>query len=378
MNDTERTLTVSPIRSFTTRAAQHHPSTRTLRISDHDGADEESPKADNAATHTITESIAKLEDLVKQITELAQDPKPIKTRRRPSESIAARGWQYLKDQGWSADDQQPDDTRMARKVMFDIGRNVARQDDGHDHSPSKASATLPEISLVTATEAKPSPRASGHPDAKAHVQKAWLKNDPIPPPRRAAPLKSADPGPSDEPAWSPPSSLEEPKPDTHFPFTQMFGVRQNSTSFHYRRSETSDSHTVNLKKVNHVDLWNKPESFDVHSSCAHASVARDWPPGRKRFAAAVACLNSACIGLLIGIYAGEVPAIQYVIADFNHYAILGNVFLYSGLAVSTLLLWPLPLLHGRKIYTVAGLALAFGLQIPQGVVVLQYRQPDEV
>jgi hypothetical protein len=378
MNDIECTLTVSPIRSFTTRAAQHHPSTRTLRISDHDGANEESPKGDTAATHTITKSIAKLEELVKQITELAEEPQPIKTKRRPSESIAARGWQYLKDQGWSANDQQPDDTRAARRVMFDVGRNAARQDDGHEHSPSKAPATLPEISLVNATEEQPLPRASGHPDAKAHVQKAWLKNNPIPPPRRAAPLEPTDPCPADELSRPDLSPSEEPKPGTHFPFTQMFGVRQNSTSFHYRRSETSDGHTVNLKKVNHVDLWNKPASFDVHSSCAHASVARDWPLGRKRFAATVACLNSACIGLIIGIYAGEVPAIQYVIADFNHYAILGNVFLYSGLAVSTLLLWPLPLLHGRKIYTVAGLALAFGLQIPQGIVVLEYRQPDEV
>ena len=90
------------------------------------------------------------------------------------------------------------------------------------------------------------------------------------------------------------------------------------------------------------------------------------------------CINTACLSLLIGIYSGEVPAIQYVIADFHHYAILGNVFLYCGLAISTLLLWPLPLLHGRKAYNVAGLAMALGLQIPQGVAVIQYRMPDEI
>lgn len=73
-----------------------------------------------------------------------------------------------------------------------------------------------------------------------------------------------------------------------------------------------------------------------------------------------------------------VPKIQYVIADFHHFAILGNVFFYCGLAVSTLLLWPLPLLHGRKVYTVAGLALALCLQIPQGLAVTHNRMPDDL
>jgi hypothetical protein len=108
-------------------------------------------------------------------------------------------------------------------------------------------------------------------------------------------------------------------------------------------------------------------------------VARDWPTSRKRFTAAIVCTNTICLGLLIGIYAGEVPAIQYVIADFgHHYAILGNVGLYCGLAVSTLLFWPLPLLHGRKTYTLVGLVLTIGLQIPQGVAVLDFRMPGNM
>ena len=81
--------------------------------------------------------------------------------------------------------------------------------------------------------------------------------------------------------------------------------------------------------------------------------------------------------MLIGIYAGEVPAIQYRIADFGHYAILGNVVLYCGLAISTLIFWPLPLLHGRKPYTLMGLALTFGLQIPQGISVADFRMPAD-
>lgn len=172
--------------------------------------------------------------------------------------------------------------------------------------------------------------------------------------------------------------LDTPRAGHERHFTQMFGVRHNSSVFRYDRSQTSDSHMINLKRVNHVDLWNKPDTFDVHASCDHATIARNWPDSRKRFVAAVVCINTSCLGLVTGIYSGEVPAIQYVIADFHHYAILGNVFLYCGLALSNFFLWPLPLLHGRKVYTVAGLTITLGLQIPQGLVVSQYRMPDDV
>lgn len=81
------------------------------------------------------------------------------------------------------------------------------------------------------------------------------------------------------------------------------------------------------------------------------------------------------IGILIGIYAGMVPSIQYYIADQNHTAILGNVFFYIGLAIPTFVAWPLPLLHGRKPYILASLSLAMPLLFPQGVMVQQQRSP---
>lgn len=58
-------------------------------------------------------------------------------------------------------------------------------------------------------------------------------------------------------------------------------------------------------------------------------------------------MSPALIGILVGIYAGEVPSIQYYIADFYHYAILGNVFSIT-LAVTTFLFWPLPLASWQK------------------------------
>jgi MFS family permease len=52
--------------------------------------------------------------------------------------------------------------------------------------------------------------------------------------------------------------------------------------------------------------------------------------------------------------------------------------LYFGLAVSTFIVWPLPLLHGRKPYLLAALALALPLQFPQALIVSQRRSPKDV
>jgi MFS family permease len=89
----------------------------------------------------------------------------------------------------------------------------------------------------------------------------------------------------------------------------------------------------------------------------------------------VTCINTALMGLIIGIYAGEVPAIQYAIVDENHYTILGNVVFFLGLAITTFLAWPLPLLHGRKPYTLAAFALILPLQFPQALAVGRTRSP---
>jgi hypothetical protein len=52
--------------------------------------------------------------------------------------------------------------------------------------------------------------------------------------------------------------------------------------------------------------------------------------------------------------------------------------LYIGIAISTLLFWPLPLLHGRKTYTLAAFAIMLPLQFPQAIAVSGYRQPYSV
>ena len=132
----------------------------------------------------------------------------------------------------------------------------------------------------------------------------------------------------------------------------------------------------NLRKMHHFSIRGPPGGFSLRHAHRRAPIARDWSNPRKRFVATVTCLNTALLGIIIGIYAGEVPAIQYAIADEHHYTILGNVVFFLGLAIPTLFFWPLPLLHGRKPYTLAALAVLMPLQFPQALVVGAFRSPN--
>jgi MFS family permease len=116
-------------------------------------------------------------------------------------------------------------------------------------------------------------------------------------------------------------------------------------------------------------------TFSLRRHYRRQPIARNWSTGKKRLTATIACINTALLGIIIGVYAGEVPRIQYFLADEHHIVILGNVVLYSGLAISTFFAWTLPLLHGRKPYVLAALAIALPLQFPQAIVVTSTRSP---
>ncbi|UKZ75220.1 hypothetical protein TrVFT333_002895 [Trichoderma virens FT-333] len=96
---------------------------------------------------------------------------------------------------------------------------------------------------------------------------------------------------------------------------------------------------------------------------------RSHSPIRKRFVATVACISTALIGIILGIYAGLVPSIQYYIIDQSHATVHGNTGCFLGLAIPTFFLWPLPLLHGRKPYIMTSLVLAMPLLFPQALAV---------
>ncbi|KAH6891352.1 hypothetical protein B0T10DRAFT_310067 [Thelonectria olida] len=125
---------------------------------------------------------------------------------------------------------------------------------------------------------------------------------------------------------------------------------------------------ISLRRRSHVSLRNV-QGFSLPKSHKRQPIARDWSPARKKFVAAVACLSTALIGMLLGIYTGLVPSIQYYIVDQSHFAVHGNTGCFLGLALPTFFLWPLPLLHGRKPYIMGSLTLAMPLMFPQAIAV---------
>ncbi|RDA93572.1 hypothetical protein CP533_6141 [Ophiocordyceps camponoti-saundersi (nom. inval.)] len=131
-------------------------------------------------------------------------------------------------------------------------------------------------------------------------------------------------------------------------------------------------HGVSLRRRSHVSLRGAA-GFNLAKSRKRQPTARDWSPIRKRFVAAVVCISTALVGVILGIYAGLVPSIQYYIIDQSHATVHGNTGCFLGLATPTLFLWPLPLLHGRKPYILSSLVLAMPLLFPQALAVNSQR-----
>ena len=161
--------------------------------------------------------------------------------------------------------------------------------------------------------------------------------------------------------------------------------RSRSRNRRYRSSSLSRTDTSFDEEHLPVESYGKELSvreqahhhtFSLHRHHRRQPIARNWSTGKKRLTAVIACINTGLLGIIIGIYAGEVPRIQYFLADESHIVIVGNAVLYFGLALSTFVVWPLPLLHGRKPYVLAALALALPLQFPQAVVVGAKRSPN--
>ncbi|KAF5665842.1 polyamine transport [Fusarium heterosporum] len=131
-------------------------------------------------------------------------------------------------------------------------------------------------------------------------------------------------------------------------------------------------HGVHLRRRSHVSLRDT-QGFSLPKSHIRQPIARDWSPVRKRFVASVACLSTALIGVLLGIYSGLVPSIQYYIVDQSHVAIHGNTGCFLALALPSFFLWPLPLLHGRKPYIMSSFIIAMPLLFPQAIAVSSQR-----
>ncbi|KAG6016142.1 hypothetical protein E4U43_004143 [Claviceps pusilla] len=136
-------------------------------------------------------------------------------------------------------------------------------------------------------------------------------------------------------------------------------------------------HGISLHRRSHVSLRGA-QGFNLAKSHKRQPVARDWSPIRKRFVASVACISTALIGIILGIYSGLVPSIQYYVIDESHVIVHGNTACFLGLAIPTFFLWPLPLLHGRKPYILSSLVLAMPLLFPQALAVNSQRLTNAV
>ncbi|KAF2435567.1 MFS general substrate transporter [Tothia fuscella] len=167
-------------------------------------------------------------------------------------------------------------------------------------------------------------------------------------PKQEQPVRNSFPAP------------QKTKYDKYNPFLESTAYRVDVERPRPRRSKRDDNHRMS-----------RSEKLRYRKD----PIARRWPISRKRFTAATVCVNTALMGLIIGIYAGMVPRIQFQLADQKHYVLFGNIVLYLGLAFTTFICWPLPLLHGRKPYTLAALALLLPLQFPQAILVHSYHSP---
>ncbi|RPB08210.1 hypothetical protein P167DRAFT_466025, partial [Morchella conica CCBAS932] len=93
----------------------------------------------------------------------------------------------------------------------------------------------------------------------------------------------------------------------------------------------------------------------------------DWSLGRKRLCAGVSCVIVVLIGFIIGCYDGEDEVIKEHLRATTAVISLGNILFIIGVAIPSLLFWPLSLLHGRKPYLLLSIALTIPLQIPQAL-----------
>ncbi len=305
-------------------------------------------------------------------------------------SFDARDWALVSQPSQTRNLQPPKGEKSSSQLKpTTILSSVTEQHDGRV-SENRRSSTLtsePSMRLGTDSNRRPQiqPRTSS---ARLRPQKAVEPPLPVPwslnensgrgerttDPRSSGTQRGQrpQPGPAGKPerGYSFAPSVD-PSPEGKVLLSRQLG---NSAEERVLQGQDSPRKAYSLNGRRHVSLRGA-SGFSLTRSHRRAPLARDWSPSRKRYVATVTCINTALMGLIIGIYAGEVPAIQYAIVDENHYTILGNVVFFLGLAITTFLAWPLPLLHGRKPYTLAAFALILPLQFPQALAVGRTRSP---
>jgi len=75
-----------------------------------------------------------------------------------------------------------------------------------------------------------------------------------------------------------------------------------------------------------------------------------WRLRKKRIVATVACSIPGLVGFVVGCYFGGAATVQKSLQVSRNIVALGNVSFLAGMALSGLVFWSFPLLHGRKPY----------------------------
>ncbi|KXT14902.1 hypothetical protein AC579_3071 [Pseudocercospora musae] len=101
---------------------------------------------------------------------------------------------------------------------------------------------------------------------------------------------------------------------------------QDDDALAQQDSDTRYRKCISLRhpRKKHISVKDK-DGFQLGKYHKCQPIARDWKLGRKRLTSWIACLNTIFVGLIAGIYAGEVPRIQYQLADESHWVIFGNM-----------------------------------------------------
>lgn len=103
----------------------------------------------------------------------------------------------------------------------------------------------------------------------------------------------------------------------------------------------------------------------------------DWGLPKKRYAAGVHCGVILLLGFIIGCYGGESAAIRASLGITTSLTSMGNILFILGVAIPSLLFWPLSLLHGRKPYVLVSIALTIPLQLPQALSLPPHTIPSQ-
>ncbi|RDI81017.1 hypothetical protein Vi05172_g8914 [Venturia inaequalis] len=284
-----------------------------------------------------------------------------------------RGWKYCGDHVLGRQDSSKS-----------LAADKAPVQDLHQPIPTKPyTAYLADSPLVSPGMQVPQLRRSTKnidPDTKPSVRDAALRHRKTTA-HENSPVELRNSGRHNESDYSSARENygEEPsmRDTTPIPWKDKVSAQASKTARKSHNSHESDTskHDDDPEKGTGHSRPHKHDKWRLGHSDPEP-IARHWKPFRKRFSATVACLNTALVGYILGVYAGMVPRMQYQLADQKHYVLLGNIYMYLGLSATTFFAWPLPLLHGRKPYILAALALALPLQFPQAILVSKDREPS--